>query len=118
MEAGHTGPIHLFHGALEPRGLYRVDALRALAERHPNLHYRPIVLAGGGGDVEEGPLEARILASLPKRPVGWRAFLCGNPEAVLSLRKKLFLTGFSLKDIHADAFLPSTPRAGPVAGAA
>ncbi|TNV62843.1 ferredoxin reductase, partial [Corallococcus exiguus] len=71
-----------------------------------------------GGEVEEGALEAKVLTCLPKRPVGWRAFLCGNPEAVLSLRKKLFLAGFSLKDIHADAFLPSVPRAGPVAGAA
>lgn len=118
LESGHAGPIHLFHGALEPGGLYHVGALRALAARHPNLHYRPVVLAGGGGDVEEGALEAKVLTCLPKRPVGWRAFLCGNPEAVLSLRKKLFLAGFSLKDIHADAFLPSTPRGGPVAGAA
>ncbi|NOK23451.1 2Fe-2S iron-sulfur cluster-binding protein, partial [Corallococcus carmarthensis] len=53
LEEGHTGPIHLFHGALEPRGLYLVDALRALAGRHPNLHYRPCVLGGGGGAVEE-----------------------------------------------------------------
>ncbi|NOK22009.1 ferredoxin reductase, partial [Corallococcus carmarthensis] len=68
--------------------------------------------------VEEGALETRVLGCLPRRPAGWRAFLCGNAEAVLSLRKKLFLAGFSLKDIHADAFLPSVPRAGPVAGAA
>ncbi|RKH85630.1 ferredoxin reductase [Corallococcus sp. AB032C] len=118
LESGHTGPIHLFHGAREPAGLYLVDALRALAARHPNVQYRPVVLAGGGGAVEEGALEAKVLTCLPKRPVGWRAFLCGNPEAVLSLRKKLFLAGFALKDIHADAFLPSVPRAGPVAGAA
>jgi NAD(P)H-flavin reductase len=110
LEAGHTGPLWLFHGALEPRGLYLVEALRALAARHPNLHYRPSVLNGDGGEgLSVGALDALIKAECP-RPVGWRAYLCGNPELVLSLRKKLFLAGMALKDIHADAFLPS---AGP-----
>ncbi|RKG90521.1 2Fe-2S iron-sulfur cluster-binding protein [Corallococcus terminator] len=118
LEAGHTGPIHLFHGAREPGGLYLVERLREWAAWHPNLHYQPTVLAGGGGDVREGALEALVLATVPKRPTGWRAYLCGNAEGVLSLRKKLFLAGFSLKDIHADAFLPSTSPAGRVAGAA
>jgi hypothetical protein len=60
-----------------------------------------------------GALDALIKESCP-RPVGWRAWLCGNPDLVLSLRKKLFLAGLALKEIHADAFLPSTspPRAG------
>ncbi|WP_224244824.1 FAD-binding oxidoreductase [Hyalangium gracile] len=107
LAQGHSGPLWLFHGALNPRGLYLVEELRALAARHPNLHYRPGVLEGRlGEDVHVGPLDALIRAECPK-PVGWRAFLCGNPELVLSLRKKLFLAGLSLKDIHADAFLPS-----------
>jgi CDP-4-dehydro-6-deoxyglucose reductase len=120
LAAGHTGPIWLFHGARDPRGLYLVDELRALAERHPNLHYCPSVLEGRLGEgLHVGALDALIRAECPKL-TGWRAFLCGNPELVLSLRKKLFLSGLSLKDIHADAFLPSasspegagaTPRA-------
>jgi CDP-4-dehydro-6-deoxyglucose reductase, E3 len=113
LAAGHTGPLWLFHGARELRGLYLVEELRALAERHPHLHYRPSVLEGRLGEgLHVGALEALIRAECPKLG-GWRAFLCGNPELVLSLRKKLFLAGLSLKDIHADAFLPSaTPPAG------
>lgn len=107
LEQGHTGPIWLFHGARNPEGLYLVDELRAMAARHSNLHYRPGVLEGRlSEDVFVGPLDALVRAECPK-PVGWRAFLCGNPELVLALRKKLFLAGLSLKDIHADAFLPS-----------
>jgi ferredoxin-NADP reductase/ferredoxin len=113
LEAGHTGPIWLFHGARDVRGLYLVEQLRALAERHPNLHYRPGVLEGRLGEgFHVGALDVLLRAECPK-PVGFRAFLCGNPELVLSLRKKLFLAGLSLKDIHADAFLPSVARPEP-----
>ncbi|MFP2904440.1 FAD-binding oxidoreductase [Pyxidicoccus sp. 3LFB2] len=117
LEAGHSGPIYLFHGARVPEGLYLRDELRELAERHPQLHYRPGVLAGGSRDIAEGPLDVLIRAECPK-PVGWRAWLCGDPGLVLSLRKKLFLSGLSLKDLHADAFLPSTPQAGAPGNAA
>ncbi|HYH95693.1 FAD-binding oxidoreductase [Hyalangium sp.] len=110
LEAGHTGPLWLFHGARDPRGLYLVEELRELAARHSNLHYRPSVLEGRLGEgIHVGALDALIREVCPK-PVGWRAFLCGNPDLVLSLRKKLFLAGLSLKDIHADAFLPSASR--------
>ena len=86
-----------------------MDELRALEARHPNFHYRPSVLEGRLGEgIHVGALDAQVRAECPK-PAGFSAFLCGNPELVLSLRKKLFLAGLSLKDIHADAFLPSAP---------
>ncbi|WP_257450988.1 2Fe-2S iron-sulfur cluster-binding protein [Archangium lipolyticum] len=109
LAQGHTGPIWLFHGAVDASGLYLVDELRALQSRHPQLQYRPCVLRGPERvGVSVGALDALIKDACP-RPAGWRAWLCGNPDLVLSLRKKLFLAGLSLKEIHADAFLPSTP---------
>lgn len=109
LAQGHTGPIWLFHGAVDASGLYLVEELRALQSRHPQLQYRPCVLKGPERvGVTVGALEAVIKEACP-RPAGWRGYLCGNPELVLSLRKKLFLAGLSLKEIHADAFLPSTP---------
>jgi CDP-4-dehydro-6-deoxyglucose reductase, E3 len=121
LAQGHSAPLWLFHGAVEASGLYLVEELRALQARHPQLHYRPCVLKGPERvGVSVGALEALIKEACP-RPVGWRAYLCGNPEWVLSQRKKLFLAGLSLKDIHADAFLPSAPPpkagAGEMAGA-
>ncbi|MCP3099664.1 FAD-binding oxidoreductase [Myxococcus sp. K15C18031901] len=110
LEAGHTGPVWLFHGARTPEGLYLGDALRALAGRHPAFHYRPCVLTGGSRDVAEGALAVLLRAECP-RVAGYRAWLCGDSGLVLSLRKKLFLAGLSLKDLHADVFLPSAPRA-------
>ncbi len=117
LMAGHTGPIYLFHGARTPEGLYLRDELHELAERYPQLRYRPGVLAGGSRDIAEGPLDVLIRAECPK-PAGWRAWLCGDPGLVLALRKKLFLSGLSLKELHADAFLPSAPHAKPVENAA
>lgn len=109
LAQGHTGPLWLFHGAVEASGLYLVDELRALESQHSNFHYRPSVLRGPERvGVTVGALDALIRETCP-RLAGWRAFLCGDPALVLSLRKKLFLAGLSLRDIHADAFLPSTP---------
>lgn len=109
LAQGHTGPIWLFHGAVEASGLYLVEELRALQSRYTQLQYRPSVLRGPERvGVGVGALEVLLKEACP-RPVGWRAFLCGAPDLVLSLRKKLFLAGLSLKEIHADAFLPSTP---------
>ncbi|QRK10203.1 2Fe-2S iron-sulfur cluster binding domain-containing protein [Archangium violaceum] len=109
LERGHTGPIWLFHGAVDVSGLYLVEELRALQSRHPQLQYRPCVSKGQARvGVTVGALDAIIKEVCP-RPAGWRGYLCGSPDLVLSLRKKLFLAGLSLKEIHADAFLPSTP---------
>nr|QKW93700.1 ferredoxin-NADP reductase [Vitiosangium cumulatum] len=121
LAQGHTGPIWFFHGAVEASGLYLVEELRALQSRYSHLSYRPCVLRGQERvGVSVGSLEALIKEACP-RLTGWRAWLCGNPDLVLSLRKKLFLAGLSLKDIHADAFLPSAspPQvgAGAMAGA-
>ena len=41
------------------------------------------------------------------RASGVRAFVCGAPDVVQLLKKKLFLAGASLRDILSDAFVPS-----------
>jgi CDP-4-dehydro-6-deoxyglucose reductase, E3 len=103
----HTGPIYLFHGARDVGGLYMTDELRALAGKYANVRYRPSVYAGEPrGDVRAGALDKLILGELPKLR-GFRVFLCGGPDIVAVLRKKAFLAGAALKDIHADPFLPT-----------
>lgn len=111
LAAGHRGEIHLFHGALTAAELYLVDELRRLADAHPNLHYRPSALRPQPGptdipELELGPLDELIARHLPVT-AGMRAFVCGAPDIVATLKKKLFLAGTPLRDIAADAFLPS-----------
>jgi hypothetical protein len=38
---------------------------------------------------------------------GWKIYLCGAPDLVNTLRKRVFLGGASMGDIYADAFLPA-----------
>ena len=101
---GHSGPIYLFHGSREVEDLYRIDEMRQLAEQHQNFHYIPCI---SSNHVPEGFTHGRAnevaLASLADLK-GWRVFLCGHPEMVKATRKKTFLAGASMQDIHADAF--------------
>ena len=97
---GHNGPIHLLHGALRAEGLYLRDELTQLAAACANFEYTPSLFES------DGPIDQVVLKRYPK-PAGSRAFLCGDPAIVQSLKKKLFLQGMDLKDIHADAFLPA-----------
>lgn len=109
LAAGHRAPIWLFHGAADPSGLYFGDELRELAARHASLRYVPSVLRGGGDPLEEGPLEAVVLRHVSSTR-GMRAFVCGAPDVVRTVKKKLFLAGAAMRDISSDAFLPA---AGP-----
>lgn len=99
LRAEHRAPIHLFHGAVTAAGLYFEDRLRELAA-HPLVTCTPTTLDA------DGPIDQVILRHYPKM-AGWRAFLCGDPAIVQGLKKRLFLAGAALGDIHADAFLPS-----------
>ncbi len=107
LRHGHRGPIHLFHGAVNTQGLYHREELAALAKEHDNVQYTATVLEGEASqELPTGPIDQVILSSVPK-PAGFRAFLCGDPGLVQKLKKRLFLAGMAMRDIHADAFLPS-----------
>lgn len=104
LAGGHTGPIHLLHGALHADGLYYRQELADLAARYPQLHYQAFALEGGEDSLDRRSIETAALALSPSF-AGWRSYLCGAPVLVNRLRKGLFLAGASLTQIHADAFL-------------
>jgi CDP-4-dehydro-6-deoxyglucose reductase, E3 len=105
LRQGHTGPIHLFHGALRPEGLYLRDELREMAGKHTNVTYTPVVMEGGDAEgIATGAIDRVITATQPKLG-GWRGFLCGDPAVVQTLRKRLFLAGMGSREIFADAFV-------------
>lgn len=110
LDHGHNGQIVLFHGGLDDQGLYLVDELTDLAARRRVVSYHPCVLRGEeGGAYQVGAID-KIVLDTQKDLAGWRIYLCGDPNLVNDLRKKLFLAGASLKRIHADAFITAPPK--------
>lgn len=109
IKQGHTGEIHLFHGALNPAGLYLTEELIQLAQQYSNINYYPCVMNAEDSTIEniiEGDIAKIALEIIPK-PAGWKSFLCGNEDLVKQLKKKIFLAGSNMQDIYADPFIPS-----------
>ncbi|MEK8095548.1 FAD-binding oxidoreductase [Methylocystis sp. IM3] len=103
LKRGHRGPIRLYHGARDPRGLYLRDELEALAGSRENLTYRPCALDADAhlrGDVAAVALESET--GLEHSAF----FLCGGENLVKRLKRDLFMRGASLRAIRADAFTP------------
>jgi NAD(P)H-flavin reductase len=110
LHHGHTGPIHLYQGSLRAEGLYCVDTLRELAATHENFHYTPCVLEGDAPEgVTVGSIDALVQQDLPKLS-GFRAYLCGAPDLVKLMQRKVFLAGVSMQEIFSDPFVPAATK--------
>jgi len=110
LKQGHQGDISLYHGGRTSDHLYRVKELQALQEKHPRFHYFPCAREPGGdtgisgiqaGSVKEILDEKLDLGTLSKT----RVYLCGAPDFVHGMRKKIFLKGASSGNIFCDPFL-------------
>lgn len=108
LQAGHGGPIHLYHGSTDTAGLYLWRELQALRESAPALRVIGSVLSAEEATLAEGirvqPLDEAVLGDLPHLSEH-RVFLCGHPELVGRLKKRIYLAGTPLDRIHADPFV-------------
>jgi CDP-4-dehydro-6-deoxyglucose reductase len=117
LAAGHRGALRLYHGSLRLEGLYLWEELRALLQRAPQLKLIGSLLEGAPGSdaigsnailaercalrvlaLDQAVLQDGVLAEE-------RVYLCGNPELVRKLQRKLYLAGVPLARIHADPFV-------------
>lgn len=105
----HKGSIYLFHGSSSVEGLYLSDELKTLQKQYSNLYYMPCI---SGNDEASGYTQGRsndvALKTIPDLK-DWRVFVCGHPQMVADMKRKAFLRGASLKEIHADPFVYSVP---------
>lgn len=106
LAQGHTGPIDLIHGGLEPDRLYLRDELSRLADSAPQLRVHHCVLRNATQREHQGALD-EFAVRLAGPLAGVRAFLCGDGEIVQKLRRGLFLAGLPSAEILADPFLPA-----------
>lgn len=111
LHQGHTGEIHLVHGALKTSGLYMHNALEKMMKQHDNFHYHACALEIDEpcSSVATAPLE-EVVTTIANEPALWKYYLCGDPGLVNSLKRTLFLNGASMANIYSDPFVP-TPDA-------
>jgi len=109
LARGHTGPIAILHGARNEEGLYLDAELTNLALGHENVEYRAFVLEGASDSAQRRPLDLNAIKDCATQPLAAHTiYLCGAPEFVQGLRRKLFLAGCSLSRILADAFVTAS----------
>ena len=113
LHHGHTGQIHLYHGAVDTAGLYLHPVLRDLTESYQNFHYHPCTLSSSDRDPA---IQALDIADLLRRErndlKGWRVYLCGPDEFVKKQKKSCFLAGAGIKEIYSDAFITNPAHDG------
>lgn len=102
----HQGPIHFYHGGRTEAQLYYGEELRELARQHANFFYHPCVAeAGTAAGLQIDRLETLVEAALDSAQTQHtRAWLCGAPDFVHGMRKRLFLKGLRATHIHCDPF--------------
>jgi CDP-4-dehydro-6-deoxyglucose reductase/ferredoxin-NAD(P)+ reductase (naphthalene dioxygenase ferredoxin-specific) len=97
-------PIHLYCGVRDERDLYLEAHFRALAERHPNLRFVPVLSEPRAPTLRRtGFVHEAALADLPDLD-GFKAYLAGPPVMVEAATPLLIAHGARRQDIHADAF--------------
>ncbi len=112
---GHRGPIHLYHGSHNAMGLYLIKELEAYAKHHENFSYTPCVADPEAHSARYSiGSPADVALATHKDLKGYRVFLCGNPNMVRACKRKAFLAGANLKDIHTDPFEIAGTTAAPV----
>jgi len=109
--------VRLYFGARDERDLYLVEHFAALAARHADFRFVPVLSEPRGktthrvGLVKEAAAEA--LAAL----AGAKAYLAGPPAMVEAASAALRGQGLAEADIHADAFYSEAEKAARAAAA-
>ncbi len=105
LRAKHSAPIWLYHGSRTRDGLYLIDELRSLAREYENFRYFPCLSRESGYEAFLAARANDAALTEHKNLKGWRVFIAGHADMVGATKKRVFLAGASLGDIHSDAFL-------------
>jgi len=112
LAQGMRQPIHLYFGARDERDIYLEQHFRALAARHGNLSYKPVLSEPSARTARRvGFVHDAVAADLADLD-GAKAYLAGPPvmvEAATALLAEA--RGMRRQDIHADAFYTEAEKA-------
>lgn len=97
-------PIHLYFGARDERDLYLTDHFGALAARHANLRFVPVLSEPSGATARRTGLVTDAVGADFADFDGCKFYLAGPPVMVEAATRLLTARGVRRIDIHADAF--------------
>ncbi|HKW53720.1 MAG TPA: 2Fe-2S iron-sulfur cluster-binding protein [Stellaceae bacterium] len=112
LAQGMRQPIHLYFGARGERDIYLEGHFRALAARHGNLRYTPVLSRPSRDTARRiGFVHEAVAADLADLD-GAKAYLAGPPVMVEAATALLAdARGLRRQDIHADAFYTEAEKA-------
>jgi CDP-4-dehydro-6-deoxyglucose reductase/ferredoxin-NAD(P)+ reductase (naphthalene dioxygenase ferredoxin-specific) len=108
---GMAQPIYLYLGVRDERDLYLEEHFRALATRHPNLRFTPVLSEPAAAtQYRRGYVHEAVVADLADLD-GAKAYLAGPPVMVEAATALLLERGLRRQDVHADAFYTEAEKA-------
>ncbi len=102
--------IHFYFGVRNERDLYLHDHFMHLTERHPNLHFIPVVTDDGPGHWRRGLVQEAAASDFGDLD-GCKGYLAGPPAMVEAAAELFERRGMRRIDIHADAFYSAAEMA-------
>ena len=104
LALGFRQPIHFYFGVRDERDLYLEDHFTALAARHPNLTFNPVLSEPSGPTARRSGFLADAVAADFQTLDGAKVYLAGPPVMVESCVAAVQRLGARREDCHADAF--------------
>jgi CDP-4-dehydro-6-deoxyglucose reductase/ferredoxin-NAD(P)+ reductase (naphthalene dioxygenase ferredoxin-specific) len=111
LARGMAQPIRLYFGVRDERDLYAEAALTALAARHPNFRFIPVLSTPSGPTARRTGFVHHAVAAELGDPDGLKAYLAGPPPMVEAASALLAARGVRREDLHADAFYTEAEKA-------
>jgi CDP-4-dehydro-6-deoxyglucose reductase/ferredoxin-NAD(P)+ reductase (naphthalene dioxygenase ferredoxin-specific) len=102
--------IYFYFGVRGERDLYLHDHFAALAEKHKNLHFIPVLSEDGDSSRRQGLVHEAVAQDFDEVD-GCKAYLAGPPVMVEAATLLLEHRGMRRVDIHADAFYTAAEMA-------
>ena len=102
--------IYFYFGVRTERDLYLHEHFTALAAKHPNLHFMPVLSEGDGMGLRCGLVHESVAQDFDEFD-GCKAYLAGPPVMVEAATRLFERRGMRRIDIHADAFYTAAEMA-------
>lgn len=111
LARGAKQPIHLYFGARAERDLYLVDHFQALAAKHANLRFTPVLSEPDAPTEQRTGFLSEAIGQDFADFDGFKAYLAGPPIMVETCTQVLKRRGLARQNCHADAFYTEADKA-------